>query len=48
MIFSQEDYPIDKSILFPFNSGGGQPLWVIEDMSRGTLGEVAIVVVCMI
>ena len=47
MIFSQEDYPIDKSILFPFNSGG-QPLWVIEDMSRGTLGEAAIVVVCMI
>ena len=31
MIFSQEDYPIDKSILFPFSRipvqlGGGQPL----------------------
>ena len=48
MIFSQEDYPIDKSILFLFNSGGGQPLWVIEDMSRGTLGEADFVVVYMI
>ena len=46
--FFTKDYPIDKSILFLFNSGGGQPLWVIEDMSRGTLGEAAIVVVCMI
>ena len=33
---------------FLFNSGVGNRFWVMEDMSRGTLGEGDFVVVYMI